>query len=324
MVMHFSKVSNFYVHVKWFTESFEWDPLPFSRIVTPSFLFWLGFTVLMLWLVCAVSGPIGRARPILRIHAWLCRMKQHTQLILRTGLGIGLLLQLFSGSYLAPEFTIKSMWIVLGLFTAAACLANTKTLKVSGAILFLLYVQASLEYGVFHALDYLVYVGIVYCLFVNGTPLMRTAPAVLYLCMGFSLSWLAMEKLTMPALACSVMGSYGLPTFGFTLEQFVLISAFVEIGLAWAFMMGIMNRFTALLVTGIFFMTSLVFGHKEVIGHTIIHTLLILFVIEGTGGLRTPVDLHRKPMLRSLFVTVNFCLFLFILMPLYIWMGKAM
>ena len=65
------------------------------------------------------------------------------------------------------------------------------------------------------------------------------------------LAWLAMEKLTIPELACTVMGSYGLPTFGFTIEHFVMISAFVEIGLAWAFIVGIMNRFTALLASGI-------------------------------------------------------------------------
>ena len=58
-------------------------------------------------------------------------------------------------------------------------------------------------------------------------------------------------KLTIPELACSVMGDYGLPTFGFTIENFVLITAFIEIGLAWAFIVGIMSRFTALLVSGI-------------------------------------------------------------------------
>ena len=108
----------------------------------------------------------------------------------------------------------------------------------------------------------------------------------MYICTGMSLAWLAMEKLTIPELACSVMGSYGLPTFGFTIENFVLITAFIEIGLAWAFIVGIMSRFTALLVSGIFIMTSLVFGYKEVIGHTIIHTVLILFLIEGTGSLK--------------------------------------
>ncbi|MGV2787372.1 hypothetical protein GNF98_17055, partial [Clostridium perfringens] len=178
-------------------------------------------------------------------------------------------------SYLAPEFKTNSMWIILGLSAAAACLLYKRTLPVSGAILFLLYLQASLTYGIFHSIDYLIYLGIVYYLFVCGTPIKRTAAPVMYICTGMSLAWLAMEKLTIPELACTVMGSYGLPTFGFTIEHFVMISAFVEIGLAWAFIVGIMSRFTALLVSGIFIMTSLVFGYKEVIGHTSIHTVLI-------------------------------------------------
>lgn len=242
---------------------------------------------------------------------------------MRFGLALGLTMQLLSGSYLAPDFRITSMWVILGLVGAVVTLFNKKTLPVSGAILFLLYIQAALTYGLFHALDYFIYIGIVYYLFVSGTPLRRTAVAVMYICTGISLAWLAMEKLTIPEMACTVMGEYGLPTFGFSLENFVLISALVEIGLAWAFIVGIMSRFTALLVTGVFIMTSMVFGHIEIIGHTIIHTVLILFMIEGVGDLRTPLQIHRSPLLRGLFVSVNFCLFLFGLMSLYIWMGKT-
>ena len=29
MVMHFSKISNIYIHVKWFTDNFEWVLCPF-------------------------------------------------------------------------------------------------------------------------------------------------------------------------------------------------------------------------------------------------------------------------------------------------------
>ncbi|WP_433939166.1 hypothetical protein [Paenibacillus lautus] len=324
MVMHFSKISNIYIHVKWFTDNFEWVPLPIPRIVTLTFLFWLAFTLLILLLTCAIHDPLGKMRPVVRIHGWLHRLRPHTEVILRIGLAIGLVLQLLSGSYLAPEFRTNSMWIILGLSAAAACLLYKRTLPVSGAILFLLYIQASLSYGLFHSIDYLLYLGIVYYLFVCGTPIKRTAAPVLYICTGMSLAWLAMEKLTIPELACTVMGSYGLPTFGFTIEHFVMISAFVEIGLAWAFIVGIMNRFTALLVSSIFIMTSLVFGYKEVIGHMIIHTVLILFLIEGTGELRTPFQFHRSPVKRGLFVGVNFCLFLFSLMAFYIWMGKML
>lgn len=323
MLLQFSIHNNIYIHVKWFSDNLDRVPLPFSRIITLTFLFWLAFTVLVLWFTSVIHTPLGRQKNVVLIHRWLDRIKPHTEMIMRTGLALGLSMQLLSGSYLAPEFSINSMWVILGLVGAVVFLFNKRTLPVSGAILFLLYVQAALTYGLFHAIDYLLYLGIVYYLFVSGTPLKRTAVAVMYICTGISLAWLAMEKLTIPELACTVMGEYGLPTFGFTLENFVLISAFIEIGLAWAFIVGIMNRFTALLVSGVFIMTSLVFGHIEIIGHTIIHTVLILFLIEGVGNLRTPLQFHRSPLLRGLFVSVNFCLFMFGLMSLYIWMGKT-
>ncbi|GAE04472.1 hypothetical protein [Paenibacillus sp. JCM 10914] len=246
MVMHLSRFSNnVYLHVKWFADRLDWVPLSFPSVITLTFLFWLAFTLFTLSIACAVHEPLGRMGPIVSLHHVLHRLRPHTGVILRIGLAVGLMLQLLSGSYLAPEFRTDSMWIIVGLFTAAACLLYQRTLPLSGAILFLLYTQASLTYGIFHSMDYLIYLGIVYHLFVCNTPLKHTASPVLYICTGMSLAWLAMEKLTIPELACTVMGGYGLPTFGFTIEHFVLISAFIELGLAWAFIMGMLNRFTA-------------------------------------------------------------------------------
>ncbi|WP_200901379.1 hypothetical protein [Paenibacillus sp. DMB20] len=309
-----------FIHVKWFAKDHEWVPLPMVQVVTPSFLFWAGFTLIILLLSSIFHESLEKIETIRSIRNGLSRLKPHTELILRVGLGLGLLLQLVNGSYLAPEFKPDSVWVSAVLAASAAGLAHKKTLRISGVLLLLLYIHASLHYGWFHVLDYLFYPGIVYYLFVCGTAFKKTAAPVLYICTGLSLAWLAMEKLTIPKLAGSLIHDYGLPTFGFSVQDFVLISAFVELALAWAFIIGIMNRFTALMMTGIFLLTTFVFGYKEIIGHTIIHTLLILFLIEGTGE-RTPFKFHRSPVLRSLFVVVNFCLFLFVLMALYIRMG---
>ena len=83
----------------------------------------LAFTLLILLLTCAFHDPLGKMRPVVRIHGWLHRLRPHTEVILRIGLAIGLVLQLLSGSYLAPEFRTNSMWIILGLSAAAACLS---------------------------------------------------------------------------------------------------------------------------------------------------------------------------------------------------------
>ncbi|MGM1046374.1 hypothetical protein SAMN05661091_5564 [Paenibacillus uliginis N3/975] len=323
MELWLPKWSEMYLHVKWFTKDHTWIPQPMSQVINTSFLFWLGFTVIVLLLLAFFHDTLERIPFIRRIHEWLNLLKKQGQLILRIGLGLGLLLQLSTGTYLSPEFTPEAHWVDIVLIAAIAGLLHRKTLFISSTAILLLYIHATLVYGIFHTLDYLFYPGIVYYLYVCTTRWRATAAPILYISTGLSLAWLAMEKLTIAKLAHSLMHDYGIPTLGFSVEDFVLISAFIEMGLAWSFIVGFMNRFTSILLTGVFLMTTMVFGIKEIIGHTIIHTLLIMFLIEGSGDYKTPFQFHRSSILRGLFVAVNFCIFLFGLMALYIWMGQA-
>ncbi|MCZ8520181.1 MULTISPECIES: hypothetical protein [Paenibacillus] len=295
-----------------------------AEVITPSFLFWLGVTLAGLLLSAVFNEPLERVPFIRRIHAVLDRWRPYETLILRIGLGAGLLLQLVTGTYLAPELAADGIWVTALLVAAFAGLLYRQGLAVSGAALAVLYVHALADYGLFHALDYMFYVGIIYYLLVAENHRWRpTATPVLYLFTGLSLAWVGLEKMTLPQLAYGIMEEYGIPTFGFSLEDFVLISAFIELGLAWTFIVGILNRFISILVTLVFITTTTVFGFREIVGHTIVHTLLIMFLIEGQGVFKSPFQFHRSPVLRCLFVLVNFVVLLFGLMAVYIAMGTA-
>ncbi|WP_083537399.1 MULTISPECIES: hypothetical protein [unclassified Paenibacillus] len=311
-----------YAHVKWFTGEQHWSPLSFAEVITPSFLFWLGVTLAGLLLSAIFDEPLERLRPVRRIHSLLDKLKPYETLILRLGLGIGLLLQLVTGTFLAPELASSGSWVTAMLAIALAGLLHRKLLPVSGGALAVLYVYALWKYGLFHGLDYMFYVGIVYYLIVAGTRWRRGATPVLYVFTGLSLAWVGLEKMTLPELAYDIVHEFDIPTFGFTVEEFVLISGFIELGLAWTFIVGILSRFTSLLVTLVFVTTTMVFGFKEIVGHTIIHTLLIMFLIEGRGAFKTPFQFHGSAVRRYAFVLVNFCVLLFGLMALYIWMGQ--
>ncbi|MFC4101219.1 hypothetical protein [Paenibacillus xanthanilyticus] len=322
MVLTLPRWSAMYAHVKWFIDDFSWTPQPMSKVLTNGFLYWFGLTIAGLLLCSVLAGPLERVPIVRSLHGFLNRFVPYKMGILRVGLGIGLVLQLLTGTYLAPEFPLDAWWQYVLMITAIAGLVHKKLLTVSGAALAFLYIRTITVYGLFHSLDYMFYVGIIYCLVTANTKWNRTGTHVMYVFTGLSLAWLAMEKLTLAKLACTVMHDYGLPTMGFTVEDFVLISAFVELGLAWAFIVGLMNRFTALLVTGIFLFTASVFGETEVVGHTILHTLFLLFIIEGSGTWQTLFNFHRSLAMRCLFVAVNFCFLLFALMAIYIWMGQ--
>jgi hypothetical protein len=310
-----------YSHVKWFTGAGKEIPLPMAEVITPGFLFWLGVTLVGLLVSTIFNEPLQRIKLVERVHHFLDRLKPYETLILRIGLGAGLLLQLVTGTFLAPELAADAAWIKVVLIVAFMGLLHRRLLAVSGLAIGVLYVYALARYGVFHGLDYLFFAGIVYYLLVAETRWRPTATPVLYLFTGLSLAWVGLEKMTLPQLAYDIMHEFHIPTFGFSVEDFVLISAFIELGLAWTFIVGILNRFISILVTLVFITTTTVFGFTEIVGHTIVHTLLILFLIEGEGTFVTPFRFHRSLVLRSLFVLVNFCVLLFGLMAIYIAMG---
>lgn len=308
------------MHVKWFTERMT-EPLPMNEVLNPAFLFWLAVTLVGLLVSAIFNTHILRVGFVQSIDRSLSGLKPYTVHILRVGLGIGILLQLVEGSYLAPEFHSESNWILVILIIALLGLILKRTLFVSGLALLALYIKATYEYGFFHTLDYLFYGGIIYYLVVYGTRLKETAIPVLYALTGLSLAWVGIEKMTMPILAYDIIQEFNVPTFGFSQENFVLISAFIELGLAWTFITGILNRFVSIIVTLVFITTTTVFGYTEIVGHTIIHTLLIMFIIQGGGAFKTPFEFHRAPLLRYLFVIVNFGVLLFGMMWIYIAMG---
>ncbi|TQR43289.1 hypothetical protein [Paenibacillus popilliae] len=314
--------SGLYLHVKWFAADHEWTPQAMSKVLTPTFLFWFSFTIVVLLLVSRYNAALERIPIVVKVHSFLNKLKRFHLLIMRVGVGIALLMQISTGSYLAPTLRIETWWVYALLIISLLGLLHRKTLFISGIALGVLYVKALANYGMFHMLDYMFYLGIIYYLLVANTRWSRSGIPVLYVWTGLSLAWLAMEKLTLAKLACSLMHEYGIPSLGFTVEDFVLISAFIELGLAWAFIVGIMNRFTALLLTGLFLVTTTVFGFTEIIGHMIMHTILLIFLIVGRDGYTTFLLSRRAPKLRSFFVVLHFTIMIFSMMTVYIWMGQ--
>lgn len=309
-----------YMHVKWFTPH-EGQPLGFDEVLTNSFLFWLGITLTGLLVTSIFNEPLQRIPMIKRLHGLLDRAKPYLPLILRIGLGISIVLQLIESSYIAPELVTNQWWIIALQVAVIVGLFFRRTLVWSGAALAILYGTAILEFGWFHALDYVFYAGIVFYLLAHESRYQELATPALYLFTGLSLAWVGLEKMTLPGMAHAIVESHHIPTFGFSVEDFVLISAFIELGLAWTFIVGILNRFVSILVTLVFITTTTVFGYTEIVGHTIIHTLLIMFLIQGEGTFKTPFQFHHAPLLRYLFVLVNFCVLLFGLMWVYIELG---
>jgi hypothetical protein len=107
-------------------------------------------------------------------------------------------------------------------------------------------------------------------------------------------------------------------SLGLPLSFFLLAAAFVEFSLGYLLIINLLQRPLALVITLVFFTTTLVFGKVEVIGHTPIHAALVVFLLEGPGRVyRPPIALHRGLGLRTAFAAVNFALLLTLLFVPY-------
>jgi hypothetical protein len=198
----------------------------------------------------------------------------------------------------------------------------SRTVPIAGGGLILLYAIGLARFGAFHMLDYLLYAGAGYYLLVSNSrdPRVRgTGIPALFLTVGFSLCWVALEKIVYPQWGLYVLEQNPQLALGLDLRFFLLAAAFVEFSLGYLLIIGLLERPLALTITLVFFTTTLVFGKLEVIGHTLIHGALIVFLLEGPGSVyKPPVRIHERIGLRAAFASVNFVLLLAILLVPYV------
>jgi hypothetical protein len=137
--------------------------------------------------------------------------------------------------------------------------------------------------------------------------------------------WVAIEKIIYPQWGLGVLSDNPALTMGLDPAFFLLAAAFVELALGYLLIIGLLERPMAILITLVFFTTTLFFGKTEVIGHTIIHAALIAFLLEGTR--RTvypaPINIHRTLPWRMAFAAVNFVLMVAVLLVPYQLMSQA-
>ncbi|HEU4326588.1 MAG TPA: hypothetical protein VFS21_25830, partial [Roseiflexaceae bacterium] len=309
-------------HVKWFSDfDFSQPPRALSEVVDPAFI---GLALLSAAVIAALV-PLDRW---LERQSWYRRINHglrmragQSRLVMRVGAGMVLLLAWQADILLVPDLPLAAAWVGWVQFALAALLLFEATTWLAGAGLLGLYALGVGQAGLYYMLDYVLVVGVGYYLIVTGMPERRIAASslpALYLTVGFSLCWVALEKMVWPEWGLYVLEQYPHLALGLDVRFFLLAAAFVEFSLGYLLIINLLQRPMALVVTLTFFLTTLVFGKMEVIGHTLIHAALIVFLLEGPGTVfQPPIALHRTPAMRSAFAGVNVLVLLGILLPLY-------
>lgn len=300
-----------HAHVKWFSNyDFQQAPLQLTQLNHP--VFWGLFLLSLLCLPLLVWSDIlaEKSRLYQKVTAYLDQYSEQGPLIMRVAMAAVLLMSWQGDTVIAPDLAITSPiwgWIQ---FVMALLLLFKETTVITGLGMVLLYALGIKQHGFFHMLDYVVYPAVGMYLAVSYskvTKLRHLDLPFLYSGLGFSLCWVAFEKMIYPFWGLSVLAKAPGLMMGLDPQFFLLSCAFIEFSLGFLLIICLLHRPLAIIVTLTFFTTTCFFGKTEIVGHTILHGALLVFVVKGPGRYyQAPIAWHKSPWMRSLFAVINF------------------
>lgn len=294
-------------HVKWFTEK-EPEKIPIEQILSIEFIVLSLLIALFLALLSQFIPQLMKIPGVTKIDLKLDGFRKYSRYILKYGTALSFILQVVNGTMFAPEFTIHHNWQTILMWSIIVLLLIPHHLatKLAAALMFALFLHIWGYSGWFHMLDYGFYIAIIGVLMVEKTKLDRIAFPFLYLGTGLSLCWVAVEKWVYPMMTIDIIHRHNVPTFGFAPELFIVLSAFIEFVVGYLLVVGILNRVLAVALTILFTLTTMIFGYTEVVGHAMIHIVLLIFIIEGVSFYYPPVKMHKTRLDQMIFVFLNF------------------
>lgn len=310
-------------HVKWFTDgSYADRPLRLGEVLEGRYF----YTLFLISLVTVVFGVwvdsrISRATWYQRADVWLESRKSYAVIVLRFAAAMVLILSWQSNAMIVPTIPIPEsyQWVGWFQFVLAFFLLIPRMVPLGGLGMVVIWVIGNITLHPFHMLDYLMFAGVGIFLMMATYKEGKFKDAglvILYLTVGFSLCWVALEKFVYPNWSLFLIKEHPKLAMGLNFDFFLKSVGFVEFGLGFLLLVCLLQRPLAIIITIVFFITSSVFGKTEIIGHTLIHGALIVFLLEGPGKYYIQLrNKFAKVWARMGFTAVNYTL-LFIVVTL--------
>lgn len=309
-------------HVKWFVEYNLLCP-PRSPIEIVSGEYFL--------LSCVLVGPVMFAvayadrHPVCR-QSWLAQhastLTDRAQPYFPTTLRLGVsafftAAAAYGGFLLTPELKTEDGWVFAAHVAIAGFALLPRTAFLAGFGMIALYVHAIDDFGLYHLLDYPIFLGVaVYMILVSyfGEEQAMVAQNVMRWCTGITLMWAGIEKFAFPEWSFGLLAEQPDLTFGLDAELYMVAAGFVEFCCAYLLITGMLSARAAALVLLFFFVSAIYyFGLIDAIGHSVIIVVLILLAL-GQNRIgsrlqsRTPVQIaavHTGLFFGSLFLFIG-------------------
>lgn len=275
-------------HVKWFVEFDVADaPRQIDQVLNP--MFWgllalASFTLLIVFSLDIVWTRRGRFDFIEKRFNWTPDIATH---MMRIGTGVFfIVLWLMGDVILTPDLVTGAVFVGYIQFFTAFFTLFSPTLVLTAVGILVLYVFGAVEYGIYHMLDYAIFLGVAAFFAITGSgneKLMRHRLSILVAFMLFSFLWSAIEKFGYPQWFDPFLDEHEFLTMGLPRDFFLMAAAFVEFTLVYVLLTGrnvvVLGAITlnAIIIAG-----ALYFGKVDALGHFLVMVILIIVTIKGT------------------------------------------
>jgi hypothetical protein len=299
-----------YAHVKWFVSYNLLCPprAPFAVFFSAYFLAMSAVVAPLMFGVSYVDQRIAQSGVLLkggwagvtqRLVQFADFVSKHAPDVIRYAAAVFFFIVFLYGDFiLTPELKTTAPW-VRWLQLGIAVLALSRRSAWIGALgVAVLYGQAVAQYGLFHMLDYPIFLGVAAYIFMwswFGTRTAVLADAVLRSFTTITLLWGGIEKFAYPEWSFALLNERPELTFGLNPEFYMIAAGFVEFCAAYLLISGRLASRAAALVLLFFFISAIVpFGAIDAIGHSVIIVVLLVLAFGRSNVVYEHLDL-RSP-----------------------------
>jgi hypothetical protein len=283
--------------VKWFAPyDVAQAPVGLMGVLNPTFIELLICTLLLLWSLCALERTQVGATLLTSVDDVFAHLRGKIDTLIRAGTGAFFVaIWAHGGIILTPELTTNvaaTEWVQAVI---AACLVLRITLPFAAVGIVLLFAQGMWTYGVFHMMDYPIFLGTAAYLALTGLgrrsflglrplDIARVGAAV-------TLLWASVEKWAYPEWTYPILSAHRGLSLGFDPKFYMIAAGMVEFGLAFALLWTpLVRRMAAVVLLSMFVSAIFEFGKIDAIGHLVIIILMLATAADdGAARRRSPV-----------------------------------
>ncbi len=281
--------------MKWFAPyDVAEQPRPLS--VTLSVMFWqpVSVAVLVFMLVCMVERSRIGVLSLASIERFGSVLRPRSGDLYRAGTAAFFVsLWVLGNIILTPELKTSLPDIRWLQFAIAAGMFWRPTMIVSAAGIVALYAYATYMYGVFHLMDYPIFLGLAAYLGLTGAgvkTVFNLRPIdIARWAVAITLIWASCEKFAYPQWTVPLLVQHPSLCMGFSVPYYMNAAGVVEFSLGFGLLWSpLVRRLSAIVLAAMFTSAIYTFGIIDAIGHMMIIVTLVTIAVNNAPAPRQP------------------------------------